>query len=86
MSWVDLPREGFLWNGPGGEPQWYNTYPETQRGFCNKCGSSIGAQDISGEAIGVTMTSLDHHDELIPERQSFRDNAVSWLEPLPARA
>ncbi|MFQ6329180.1 GFA family protein [Nocardia sp. CWNU-33] len=80
MSWVDFPREGFEWTGPGGEPVWYNTFPDSQRGFCGVCGSSVGAQD-DGDAklVGVTMMSLDDHTGLVPERQSFRPNAVPWL-------
>ncbi|MFF2555202.1 GFA family protein [Nocardia sp. NPDC058058] len=80
MSWVDFPRDGFEWTGPGGEPIWYNTFPDSQRGFCGVCGSSVAAQDDSdAELVGVTMMSLDDHSALVPERQSFRPNAVSWL-------
>ncbi|WP_281005612.1 hypothetical protein [Nocardia vinacea] len=32
--------------------------------------------------VGVTLVSLDDHSGLIPERQSFKDNAVPWLAPL----
>ncbi|MEU2258433.1 GFA family protein [Nocardia xishanensis] len=80
MSWVDFPREGFEWSGPGGEPVWYNTFPDSQRGFCGICGSSVAAQDDGdAELVGVTMMSLDDHSDLTPERQSFRPNAVPWL-------
>ncbi|MEU4345669.1 hypothetical protein AB0H00_31205 [Nocardia sp. NPDC023852] len=77
MSWVDFPRDGFEWTGPGGEPVWYNTFPDSQRGFC---GSSVAAQDDGdAELVGVTMMSLDDHSALVPVHQSFKDNAVTWL-------
>ena len=79
MSWVDFPADGFEWTGEGGEPTWFNTWPTTQRGFCGQCGSSIAARDEGGDIIGVTMTSLEDHSQLVPERQSFADNAVPWL-------
>ncbi|WP_419150655.1 GFA family protein [Nocardia vinacea] len=80
MSWVDFPREGFEWTGPGGEPFWYNTFPDSQRGFCGVCGSSIAAQDDgSAELVGVTMKSLDDHSSLVPVHQSFKHHAVRWL-------
>ncbi|MBF6354195.1 GFA family protein [Nocardia higoensis] len=72
MSWVDFPRDGFKWTGPGGEPVWYNTFPDSRRDFCGECGSSIAAQDDGdAELIGVTMMSLDDHTDLVPERQSL---------------
>ncbi len=32
--------------------------------------------------IGVTMMALDDQAGLVPVRQSFAQNAVSWLPPL----
>jgi hypothetical protein len=34
MSWVDFCRDAFEWTGPSGEPVWYSTFPDSQRGFC----------------------------------------------------
>ncbi|MCM6774468.1 GFA family protein [Nocardia sp. CDC159] len=87
MSWVDFPMDGFEWTGPGGEPTWFDTFPgETKRGFCPKCGSSVAAEDYGDAIVGVTMMSLDNHDGLEPERQSFRENAVPWLAPIQPRS
>ena len=77
MAWVDFPLDRFEW--VGAEPRWYNTWPTTRRGFCDECGSTIAAIDEDGTAMGVTIMSLDGPTGLVPEHQSFKDNAVSWL-------
>ncbi|MET8871598.1 hypothetical protein [Nocardia sp. NPDC004604] len=57
---------------------WYNTFADSQRGFCGNSGSSVAAQhDGDAELVGVTMMSLDDRSGLVPERQSFRSNAVA---------
>ena len=82
MSWVSFPEEGFEWTGPGGEPTWFETFPQICRGFCPVCGSSVASKGDEAGLVGVTLVSLDDHSGLIPERQSFKDNAVPWLVPL----
>lgn len=83
QAWVDVPLEGFSWTGPGGEPIWYNTFPTTKRGFCPTCGSSVSAYDDGGEAMGLTMMSLDDHGTITPTSQSFKQDGVSWLPLIP---
>ncbi|MGW4329087.1 GFA family protein [Nocardia sp. NPDC004573] len=79
MAWVGFPAEKFAWIGERGEPQWYNTFPTTKRGFCPECGSTVAAVDEGSNDIGVTMMALDDHSALVPVHQSFKDNAVGWL-------
>jgi hypothetical protein len=83
MAWVDLPLDGFAWTGPGGEPSWYFTFPDSRRGFCPNCGSNLCAQDSGADTICVTIVTLDDHTQLRPLSQSFKDNAVSWLPTVP---
>ncbi|WP_308706080.1 GFA family protein [Nocardia nova] len=82
MSWVSFPEEGFAWTGPGGEPTWFETFPQIGRGFCPKCGSSIASKGDELGWVGVTITALDDHSGLVPVKQSFAHNAVPWMGPL----
>ncbi|MFG3524761.1 GFA family protein [Nocardia nova] len=82
MSWVSFPEKGFAWIGPGGEPTWFETFPQICRGFCPKCGSSIASKGDEAGLIGVTITALDDHSGLIPVKQSLAHNAVPWMAPL----
>lgn len=84
MAWVNLPLDGFRWTGGGGEPTWFYTFPDSKRGFCGVCGSNVCAVDDDSDAVCVTMMSLDDHRDLVPESQSFSEDAVPWLPPLDA--
>lgn len=58
------------------------THPAIERGFCPACGASVASRgDVPGN-VGVTIFALDDHSELVPEHQSFKDNAVPWMAPL----
>ncbi|MEU4313888.1 hypothetical protein [Nocardia sp. NPDC024068] len=37
--------------------------------------------DESG-LVGVTITALDDHADLVPVKQSFAHNAVPWMPPM----
>ena len=76
------------WTGEGGEPTWYTTFEgEAQRAFCPGCGSRLAAIDSDIPDVGINVTALDDTSgqDLTPVNQSFRDNAVSWLPPVPDR-
>lgn len=86
QSWVSFPMSGLAWTGEGGEPTWFDTFPEvTTRGFCPVCGSHVAAIDYGDAMIGINMTALDDQtgQDLLPVNQSFRDNAVTWLPQVP---
>ncbi|RJO77626.1 GFA family protein [Nocardia panacis] len=75
-----FPNENFRWTS--GEPDWYNTFPTTQRGSCPTCHSLVAARDSEGEfqdQMGITMMALDDPTGITPVHQSCKDNAVSWL-------
>src|SRR5512133_3956097 len=55
MSWVSFLEEGFAWTGPGGEPTWFETFPQICRGFCPKCGSSVASKGDEAGLVGVTI-------------------------------
>jgi hypothetical protein len=84
--WAAFPLQGFAWTGEGGEPTWYDTFPgKTERGFCPTRGTHIVAFDYGDTWMGVNIPALDQPDTagLVPVNQSFRGDAVSWLEQVP---
>ncbi|MEU3904099.1 GFA family protein [Streptomyces goshikiensis] len=83
MSWVSFPLDALKWTGAGGEPNWHNTWPDSRRGFCPKCGSQLCALDDGANTIAVTLSALGNPADLVPVNQSHRENAVPWLTPVP---
>src|SRR6185312_7991842 len=58
VAWTEFSLKTFIWNGPGGKPSFYRSSQKTQRYFCPKCGSTLGAIDDGSETIGITIASL----------------------------
>ncbi|MEV6681194.1 GFA family protein [Streptomyces erythrochromogenes] len=83
MSWVSFPLEGLIWTGPGGEPAWHNTWPDSRRGFCPRCGSQLCALDDGATSIAITLSVLGNPPDLLPVNQSHRETAVTWLPQVP---
>ncbi|MFJ9789336.1 GFA family protein [Streptomyces globosus] len=83
MSWVSFPLAGLKWTGAGGEPAWHYTWPDTRRGFCPSCGSQVCALDDGSTSIAITLSALGNPPDLVPVNQSYRENAVPWLAPIP---
>ncbi|MGA5266246.1 GFA family protein [Streptomyces lydicamycinicus] len=83
MSWVSFPLSGLTWTGDGGEPAWHYTWPDSRRGFCPDCGSQLCALDDGASSIAITFSALDDASGLVPVNQSFREDAVTWLPPVP---
>ncbi|OLO25949.1 glutathione-dependent formaldehyde-activating protein [Streptomyces sp. MNU77] len=85
MWWAGFAPENVTWTG-GVEPTWYSTFEgEAQRGFCPNCGSRLAAIDSDVPELGIVVTALDDTtgDDLVPVNQSFRGDAVHWLDQVP---
>ncbi|WP_369228497.1 GFA family protein (plasmid) [Streptomyces sp. R39] len=84
MWWVGFAT--VIWTGEGGEPLWIWTFPdEARRGCCPKCGTRVAAIDHDVPEIGINVPALDDTTgaDLVPVAQSFKDNAVPWLNTVP---
>lgn len=77
VSWADVSVTDFEWIG-GGQPSWYRTYPDSSRGFCPVCGSSVCVVDDGAELMGVTLASLDGQD-VEPDELTFAHDAPVWF-------
>ena len=79
VGWFEIPIANVEWNGPGGEPTYYQSSEKTQRGFCPKCGSTINAVDDGYDKMGLTMATLDDSSAIVPGKQhSFAKSAPHW--------
>jgi hypothetical protein len=77
--WVEFPRDGVSWTGPGGEPSTFRSSGTTRRAFCPRCGSSIGALD-DAPTIELLIGGFDEADQatLRPRRHAFEDRKPQW--------
>ena len=78
VAWVELPLKGFKWTGKM-SPAFYQSSKETQRCFCPKCGSFLGAISEGCENISISIASLENPNLIIPtEKHSYKESVPSW--------
>ncbi len=60
---------------------WYRSSPPAQRGFCNRCGSTVffRSERWPGE-VHVTLANLDGPIDRAPKAHVYYDSHVDWLE------
>lgn len=77
--WVEFPRDSVAWTGPGGAPTAYRSSDYSNRAFCPKCGSSLGAID-DAPTIALLTGCFDSPDrkDLIPATHSYRGARPKW--------
>ncbi|MFE9469295.1 hypothetical protein ACFYNW_37885 [Streptomyces virginiae] len=55
--------------------------PTEMPGFT--CGAQLCALDDGADSIAITLSALGNPGDLVPVNQSYRENAVPWLAPVP---
>jgi hypothetical protein len=80
VAWVEFPRDGLSFDGPGGTPALYRSSATMQRGFCPRCGGTICSIEDGSDKIYVTVATLDDPNAIVPASQSFPDSAPAWLK------
>lgn len=75
---VNFSREGFRFTR--GEPAYYQSSPQSRRGFCPTCGSNLCFDDVGNPNQCVTITSLDDPEAVQPEEHIWTSSQLSWFE------
>lgn len=79
VAWIEFPLEGLSWDGPGGEPSFYQSSEKSRRGFCSACGGTVCALDEGYDKASLTIASFDDPSTLVPGKQhSYQKSAPSW--------
>lgn len=79
VLWVGFHKDGLTWTGPGGEPNWYSTWPTLHRGFCPRCGTHLISVADNSNTVMMTGFSLDDQRGIEPVGHSHREDAVPWM-------
>jgi hypothetical protein len=76
---VEFPKDAVSWTGAGGTPQLFRSSPYSNRVFCSKCGSSLGAMD-DAPTVALLLGSFDKPNvkELRPTYHSYRSARPKW--------
>jgi hypothetical protein len=79
LAWVEFPKAGVQWVGPGGQPSIWRSSDWSSRAFCPVCGSTLGAID-DAPMIALVTGSFDRPNlrELRPDYHSYVASRPSW--------
>jgi hypothetical protein len=81
---VGTKKTGLTWTR--GEPAFFRSSEIVQRGFCRDCGTPLTFAYDNSHRIAVSIGSLDHPEQVMPERQygiEGRLPAFFHLQDLP---
>jgi hypothetical protein len=83
LAWVEFPRDAVTWTGPGGPPAVWRSSPRSQRAFCPRCGSTLGAID-DAPTVALVVGAFDrvNRSELAPRSHSWISRRPRWWRKL----
>lgn len=62
-----------------GEPGWFRSSAQVERGFCRDCGTPLFYSDKQSADVGIMIGSTDNPSALPPERQDSIERRPEWL-------
>ncbi len=78
VAWLAFNLKDFSW-GSDSELGLYRSSETTQRCFCKRCGSFMGALNDGCTSISITIASLENPNLVIPgPHHSYEESAPSW--------
>lgn len=79
---VGLPKDALQWTR--GEPARWRSSAHVDRGFCVTCGTPLFYDDVSSDALGITIGSLDEPAAFPPVTQDGIEGRLTWFATLPS--
>ena len=80
VTWVGFEADRVELRDPENRLQWYESTPGAQRGFCNRCGSTLffRSERWPGE-LHIVRANFDTALDREPQLHVFYDSHAPWL-------
>lgn len=80
VTWIGFPQAAVRLTGDADALRWYASSPQSRRGFCARCGSTIFYEStvVPGETH-VARACIPGAVDRRPEFHSFFDHKVDWV-------
>jgi hypothetical protein len=79
LTFVHFPIGEFTWVQGG--PTRYRSSSEAERGFCDRCGSTLTMHEaVLGDRVQVTLGSLDRPEDVRPDDHVWTVSQLPWLD------
>ena len=81
VSWVGAAEARFRLLPGSADPRWYQSTPQSRRGFCPTCGATLFfASSLCPGEVHVARASVPGEVDRAPECHVFHDQRVDWVE------
>jgi len=78
LTHVHFAKAEFTWLGQ--EPTRYRSSPDAERGYCNRCGSTLTMHEtVLGDRVQVAVGSLDNPEKIFPDDHVWTASQLPWL-------
>jgi len=86
VTWIGVPEAQLELVAGRNTVQWYASSPDSRRGFCQHCGSSLffRSERWPGE-IHVARANVPGEIDREPDEEVHADTRAAWLHPSPER-
>lgn len=80
VTWVGIAADGFSLTGEPEALTWFKSSEKGERGFCNRCGSSVlfRSSHWPGE-VHVSMANLQGELDREPAGHIYKETQVPWV-------
>jgi hypothetical protein len=79
ITWVTFASADFSF-AAGNIPSRFNSSCTAERTFCNRCGTALTfAETERSQLLDVTVGSMDHPNEFVPEEHIWVSSRLRWL-------
>ena len=79
VAWFSVARSQFRL--VAGEPARFRSTGKATRTFCPRCGTQlIFEHDDILEEIGITISSLDEPERVVPKDHTYTSSKLNWIE------
>ena len=79
LAFVHFPLDAFQWLGT--MPSWFQSSANAARGFCSRCGSTLGMrEDVLADRVQICVGSLDEPSRVRIDDHVWTRSRVRWFD------
>ena len=79
LAFVHFPVDAFTWLGT--MPTWFRSSAHAERGFCSRCGSTLGMrEDVLADRVQVCIGSLDTPARVRIDDHVWTRSRLPWFD------
>lgn len=81
VTWLGVREDGFDLTRGADVLRWYASSPESRRGFCSTCGTTLlFASTMAPGEVHIAQACLDGPADRAPQAHVFFESHVAWVE------